>query len=73
MSDANEKDWNQAGRPSGSPGMTKGASVKSGLSEHNQITASHDQMGQGHGQGQRPIGFKSAKSASHHGKSFTYK
>ena len=72
MSDANEKDWNKAGRPSGSAGMTSGVSVKSGLSEHNQITASHDQMGQGHGQGQRPSAMPASK-ASHHGKSYTYK
>ena len=72
MSDANEKSWNQAGRPSGSAGMTKGASVKSGLGEHAQITASHDAMGQGHGQGQRPSGMPASK-ASHHGKSFTFK
>ena len=73
MSEANEKEWNKDGRSSGSTGMTSGASVKSGLSEHGQITASNDQMGQGHGQGQRPSGMPASKSSSHHGKTFTYK
>ncbi|WP_299075874.1 hypothetical protein [uncultured Paraglaciecola sp.] len=73
MSDAKESDWNDVGRSSGSAGMTKGASVSSGISEHSQIKAGNADMGQAHGQGQRPKPLPMSKSANHHGKSFTYK
>lgn len=72
MSDANEKEWNKAGRPSGPAGETSGASVSSGLSGHEQITKSHDAMGMGHGQGQRPTGAAKG-SASRGGKTFKFK
>ena len=72
MSDANEKEWNKAGRPSGPAGMTKGSGVSSGLSGHEQITKSHEQMGMGHGQGQRPTGNPSM-SISRGGKTFKTK
>lgn len=69
MSDAMEKDWsNKAGRPSDSPGMTRGASVVSGLSEHSQIGCSTGINA--HGQGQRPSGIAKGKM-SHGGKSFS--
>ena len=72
MSDAKESEWNKAGRPGGSAGMTKGASISSGLSGHEQITKSHDQMGMGHGQGQRPVSNPST-SISRGGKTFRTK
>ena len=72
MSDAMEKEWNQAGRPSGSAGVTKGASISSGLSGHEQITKSHDAMGMGHGQGQRPVSPPTG-SVSRGGKTFKMK
>ena len=65
MSDANEKSWSgKAGRPNSGVGMTRGASVVSGLSEHHQIS---DSTGiNGHGQGQRPKKL-STSSMSHGG------
>lgn len=72
MSDANEKEWNKAGRPSGPTGETSGASISSGLSAHEQITKSHDAMGMGSGQGQRPMKNPSM-SISRGGKKFMTK
>ena len=59
-------------RPSGSAGKTKGASVKSGLSEHSQISDSVDSMGMGEGQGGRPKA-RTSESVSENGKTFTIK
>ncbi len=71
MSDANEKDWNETGRPSGSPGMVNKAGLGHGISSHSQIKDSHASLGQGHGQGQRPNG-QQRSSTSHGGRKFEY-
>jgi len=71
MSDANEKDWSgKSGRPGGKPGMTRGASVVSGLSAHDQIDCNTGINT--HGQGQRPKTIEYGKM-SHGGRSFTTK
>ena len=71
MSDANESAWsNNAGRPKAKPGMTKGASVVSGLSAHHQIDCNTGINA--HGQGQRPKTIDYGKM-SHGGRSFTTK
>lgn len=71
MSDASEKEWNKAGRPSGPQGETK-SGLAHGLTANEQITKSHDQMGMGHGQGQRPSKNPSM-SISRGGKTFKTK
>lgn len=68
MSDANEKEWNTVGRASGPAGMTKGASLQSGLSAHSQ----HDGGAIPHGQGQRPAGAPES-TVTHRGKKFRHK
>lgn len=71
MSDANEKDWNSAGRPSGPQGETK-SGLAHGLTANEQITKSHDAMGMGHGQGQRPVS-PPTSSTKRGGKNFKFK
>lgn len=56
--------------PSGSAGKTKGASVKSGLSDHSQINDSPESQGMGEGQGGRPKA-RPGESVSDNGKTFT--
>lgn len=71
MSDANETEWNKAGRPSGPQGETK-SGLAHGLTGNSQITASHDSMGMGIGQGQRPKA-PTSMSISRGGKKFKTK